>query len=114
MAFPWQQAYPDMHKGVSHLGPAAVDRVSGLFTMAYATGEVSGPILGGLLYEVIGFGWESFAVGMVILSYGALVLSLLLLRVVPKSGRFVSDVDSVSGLSHSGSLGNGKGSESLA
>jgi MFS family permease len=108
-----------MHKGVSHLGPAAVDRVSGLFTMAYATGEVSGPILGGLLYDVIGFGWESFAVGMVILSYGALVLSLLLLRVVPKSGRFVSDVqtgheDSVSGLSHSGSVGNDKCSESLA
>lgn len=79
-----------MHKGVSHLGPAAVDRVSGLFTMAYAIGEVSGPILGGLLYDVIGFGWESFAVGMVISAYGALMLALLLMRVVPKSGRFVS------------------------
>lgn len=68
------------------MGPEAVDKVSGLFTMGYAMGEVSGPVLGGIAYDAFGFAWMCVGVSAVTFGYGLLILTLLRIRVVPKSG----------------------------
>lgn len=72
--------------GVGHLGPEAVDKVAGLFTMAFSLGEVAGPVLGGLGYDALGFAWECFVVSMVTLAYALLIATLLGLGLVAVTG----------------------------
>lgn len=79
--------------GVSHLGPGAVDRVASIITMSYAFGEVSGPVLGGLAYDAVGFAWECCAVSAVTAGYGVFLAVLLALRLVEKTGVGEEDVD---------------------
>jgi MFS family permease len=68
------------------LGPAAVDRAAGIFTMAYSMGEVMGPILGGICFEAFGFAGECTVVSMACAGYGIFLMVLIAAKILPKSG----------------------------
>ena len=63
-----------------------MDKVAGLFTVAFSMGEVVGPVLGGLGFDELGFAWECFIVSMTTLSYAILIATLLALGLVAVTG----------------------------
>eukprot|EP00122_Pirum_gemmata_P017993 Pgem_evm1s16865 len=61
-----------------HLGPDAILYSASLFNSFLSIGEGSGPFLGGVLVNKLGFRYGSFVFGAVLLAYGALLLILWL------------------------------------
>jgi len=66
-------------------GPGSTDLVAGIFNnVVVPAGEVTGPVIGGLFTQVLGsFRWASFYFGCCFMGFGALLVVLHFMKVMP-------------------------------